>query len=381
MPIKTDFLIIGAGPFGLAMSAYAGHLAIDHLVVGRPMEFWRRNMPDGMLLRSKCDWHLDPIEVDTIESYLRVNGLTPADVEPLTLERYLDYAAWFQQRKGIDPLAKRVERLDHSAGRFHATLEDGALIEARNVLLAIGFQYFRNQPVELTGLLPPGCFSHSCDLVDFSALETKRILLIGGRQSAFESAALLREQGVAEVHISHRHETPAFMESEWGWIHTKVGRFVGDPSWYRRLSGQEKTEINRLFAEARVKFEPWLWPRIDHDNVRLWPESQLSACRETDTGELEVRLDTGVTLTVDHVILATGYQPDMKQVPFLAAGNLYKKLRTEDGYPLLDERFQSSIPGLYVTSMAATRAFGAFFAFTVGVRASAHVIGDAIASP
>ena len=51
LPMKkeTDLLIIGAGPFGLAMAAHARHLGIDHLMVGKPMEFWQVNMPEGML--------------------------------------------------------------------------------------------------------------------------------------------------------------------------------------------------------------------------------------------------------------------------------------------------------------------------------------------
>jgi cation diffusion facilitator CzcD-associated flavoprotein CzcO len=60
---ETDLLIIGAGPFGLAAAAQASHLGIQHVVVGRPMEFWRKNMPAGMYLRSACDWHLDPTNV------------------------------------------------------------------------------------------------------------------------------------------------------------------------------------------------------------------------------------------------------------------------------------------------------------------------------
>ena len=48
---ETDLLIIGAGPFGLAVAAQASHLGIYHVVVGKPMEFWRRNMPTGMYLR------------------------------------------------------------------------------------------------------------------------------------------------------------------------------------------------------------------------------------------------------------------------------------------------------------------------------------------
>ncbi|MEI7585164.1 FAD-dependent monooxygenase [Runella sp.] len=37
-------LIIGAGPFGLTLAAHLKQTAIDHLVVGKPMEFWEKNM-------------------------------------------------------------------------------------------------------------------------------------------------------------------------------------------------------------------------------------------------------------------------------------------------------------------------------------------------
>jgi cation diffusion facilitator CzcD-associated flavoprotein CzcO len=96
---NTDLLIIGAGPFGLSMAAYAAHWRLDHRSVGKPMEFWKSNMPKGMYLRSACDWHLDPAGIDTIESFLKAQNLTAAQVEPLSLEFYLSYASWFQQRK------------------------------------------------------------------------------------------------------------------------------------------------------------------------------------------------------------------------------------------------------------------------------------------
>ena len=99
---ETDLLVIGAGPFGLAVAAQAAHLGIKHLVAGRPMEFWRKNMPAGMYLRSACDWHLDPVNVHTIDSFLAERGQTAKDVEPLSLEFYLSYAKWFQKQKSLN---------------------------------------------------------------------------------------------------------------------------------------------------------------------------------------------------------------------------------------------------------------------------------------
>ena len=40
---RTNLLIVGAGPFGLAIAAYARHLGIEHLIVGKPMGFWKAN--------------------------------------------------------------------------------------------------------------------------------------------------------------------------------------------------------------------------------------------------------------------------------------------------------------------------------------------------
>jgi hypothetical protein len=95
-------------------------------------------------------------------------------------------------------------------------------------------------------------------------------------------------------------------------------------------------------------------------------------------GELEVRLDNGTTLAVDQIILATGYKVKIGQIPLLANGNILGQLESRNGFPVLDEHFQSNIPGLFFTSMSATQDFGPFFAFTVSARVSATLIGSAL---
>ena len=125
MASDVDLLIIGAGPFGLSLAAQVDHDQVDHLVVGKPMGFWTSTCRAEMYLRSECDWHLDPLDVDTIESYLASHGSKPSDVLPLSLNFYLGYARWFQQRKGIEPLDVHVQRLDRQDNRFTALLADG----------------------------------------------------------------------------------------------------------------------------------------------------------------------------------------------------------------------------------------------------------------
>lgn len=380
--MKTDFLIVGAGPFGLSMAAYARRTGIDHVMLGVPMGFWTDNMPPGMLLRSTPDWHLDPFNEHTIERFLELRDAWPWDGQPLSLDLYLGYARWFQREAGIVSTPGMVARLDVSdSGTFEARLDDGAVVEARAVLLAPGFSSFAYEPPELLDVLPPGRFRHTCAEVDPSVHAGRRVVIVGGRQSAFEWAALIREAGAREVHVVHRHPTPSFEDTDWSWVDAMVEAMADDPEWFRRLSAEERAEIDRRFWESgRLKLEPWLADRVYADGISLWPERTIEACDVLPDGTLRCRLSDGTPIDADHVVLATGYRTDMCRLPYLASGNLLERLDLDDGEPVLDSSFQTSVPRLYITSMPATRDFGAFFAFTVSVRASARVIGRAVTS-
>ncbi|WNG35404.1 NAD(P)/FAD-dependent oxidoreductase [Archangium violaceum] len=384
MTRSTRLLIIGAGPYGLAMAAYCKHLGLDYVLVGEPMSFWKNHMPRGMYLRSRCDWHLDPLDVYTLEHYLQTKGLTPSQAEPLSLPLYLDYAEWFQRQRLIESLHVLVERLDvkdGSSNRFEALLSDGLVIRADNVLVSTGYGACAHIPEELARILPEGRFWHSRDFVDFDSLKGQSCLIIGGRQSAFEAAALACEGGAAKVHVSHRHETPAFAPADWSWVNPLLEQSVGNPGWYKRLSEEEKQAlIQRMWSIGRKQLEAWLWPRLDNKTVQLWPNSRAVAFREVPSGKVEVELDTGSRLSVDTIILATGYKTDVSRLPFMTRGNVMQRLDVKNGIPVLDDHFQSSLSGLYFTNRFASAHFGNFFDFTAGVRASARIIGAALSA-
>ena len=375
--LSTDLLIVGAGPFGLALAAWAQAHGIRHRVVGVGMGFWRDNMPEGMLLRSTCDWSLDPLDIHTIDAYLAKAGKRCRDVEPLSRGFYLDYAAWFQEEKAIASTDAKVQALVREGSGFVAITGDGGRIRSRAAVVAIGFGYFAHVPAELAPMFPRERYGHTCDFVDFRELKGRRVLIIGGRQSAFEWTALIREAGAEAVHVCYRHDTPLFETSDWSWVNALVDRISADPGWYRRLSADEKNQLNRRFwEEGRLKLEPWLAPRIDHPNVHLHPRTNVTGTNPGASG-IEVTLDNGEVFTVDQAVFATGYRVDLTRVPFLANG-LLPGIALQDGFPQLDAGFQTSVPGLYITSLAATRDFGSFLGFTVSVRAQARVIGEAV---
>ena len=377
---ETNLLIVGAGPVGLAVAAQAAHDGIEHLIVGKPMEFWRRNMPKGMFLRSACDWHLDPLDVHTIEAFLQTQGKTPRDVEPLSLEFYLSYVEWFEKQKDIQSLPVYIQKLERNE-HFVATTFDGDVINAQRVVLAPGFKHFAHTPPDLKAKLPDGRYQHTCEFVDFSEASNKRFLIIGGRQSAFEWAALLLEAGAAAVHISHRHASPAFAVADWSWVNPLVDSIFENPNWFRRLSQSEKDAIShRMWAEGRLKVEPWLESRLKDNRVKVWPQTEVTSCTHQEDGQLVVTLTNGEILNVDQIVLATGYKVDVTQLPLLAAGNLLDQLETRTGFPVLDDHFETSVPGLFITRMPAAPDFGPFFGYTISVRTSAKLICERLVS-
>jgi len=76
--MDCTLLIIGAGPYGLAMAAMARHLGLATIVTGKPLEFWERHTPPGMPLRSGWDWHIDPLEEHTFQRYLHEHDGPPS---------------------------------------------------------------------------------------------------------------------------------------------------------------------------------------------------------------------------------------------------------------------------------------------------------------
>jgi len=375
---STHTLIVGAGPFGLGLAAFLQHRGYAYQIVGKPMEFWKQHMPGGMLLRSNATWYLDPDHQWTIDRFLSTHYPSRLSTEPISREQYIAYMDWFIQQAGIAVTPIYVRRLSQTDHSFTAEMDNGDTIQAQNVVLTTGFQHFTCSPARLKDLLPAGRYQHTCDAVDMAAFRGKRILLIGGRQSAFESAALLREAGAQHIHLSYRHDTPRFEEADWSWVETIVENMADQPTWFRDLSDQQQEAYRyKLWAEGRLKVEPWLKERVCQPEVSLHPHTEVVSASLQPDNSLSIELSDGEKLAIDEVLLATGYQVDVARLPFLSA-SIQEALATKNGFPLLDPQFQSSIPGLYFSSFAAGQSFGPFFGFTVGVRTAARLIGHAL---
>ena len=370
----VTLLVVGAGPYGVAVAARAIERGVETVVVGHPMGFWRDHMPEGMYLRSGIDWHFDASGIHTFEAFVEDRRLSSARVDPIPIAMFLEYAAWFQRQKHVSVRDRLVSRLERNDDAFVASLDDGTQMAADVVVVAPGAAYFRQFP-EWTALLPEGVGAHTCDLVRFDELAGARVLVVGGRQSAYEWAALLGEHGVGRVDIVHRHDTPRFEHVSWEFVDPYLEATISRRGWWRSLSTTEQVEIAQEFWKVgRLTLEWWLAPRLADERIRSWPGTHVVEAVVGDSGMVSVALSSGDRLTFDRLVFATGYKSDLPRVPYLEA--LAGSIQVVDGFPVLDEAFQTSIARLYVAGFASTRDFGPFFGFTKGCPAAATLIVD-----
>ena len=369
---QVRLLVIGAGPYALSIAALARERGIGSVVLGRPMGFWRDNMPEGMFLRSGPDWHLDGAAVHTLEAYLEEQGIRPGEVDPIPIGVFLDYADWFKTAKGIEVREEFVDTLVKADGRFEATLRSGERIRADAVVAAPGIRHYASVPVWASSL-PPGLAAHTCDLVRFDDMAGARVLIIGGRQSAYEWAALIREHGAARIDIVHRHDIPRFERVSWKFVDAHVEQTLAVRGYWRNLPKSEQDAVARRFWEVgRLTLEYWLTPRLARDGIHRWPGTEVVEVTPAGDDELRVLLSDGTGLAVDRVVFGSGYRADLTKVPYLAG--VLKHVKVSSGFPVLDEAFQTSLDGLYVTGFSATQDFGPFFGFVKGSPAAATLI-------
>src|SRR5690348_9024555 len=219
-PSSCDVAIVGAGPYGLSAAAHLRDCGgISTRVYGEPMSFWR-SMPKGMLLRSTWDaCHIAyPSGELTLDAYGRTIGREFAN--PVPLDGFLDYARWFQTTAVPEVDRRRVALVERAGDGFRLVLRDGEVVQASRVVVAAGIESFAWRPEEFRGL-PRRLVSHASQHRNLGRLAGKVVVVVGGGQSALESAALLREAG-ASVEVITRAAHLTWLRG--GTIQRRLGR-------------------------------------------------------------------------------------------------------------------------------------------------------------
>lgn len=178
MSIDTDktypLAIIGAGPAGLSASIYASRYGVDHIVIG--------HLPGGQIS-----------ETHEIDNYPGIDSAGGFEFAESLVAHARKYGAPIENR-----MVKNIRKED---GGFVVTLDGGASVRSRMILLATGTKR------RVLGLDREGEFLGRgvsyCATCDGFFYRDRIVTVIGGNNSAAGAAAYL--SGIAsKVHIVYR---------------------------------------------------------------------------------------------------------------------------------------------------------------------------------
>jgi cation diffusion facilitator CzcD-associated flavoprotein CzcO len=382
-----DIAIIGAGPYGLSSAAHLHTVkGLDVRVFGQPMSFWERQMPRGMLLRS--NWTATQIAGPdrslSLESFQNASGTK--FYMPVPLERFVEYGKWYQSQAVPDLDERAVSGIESDANGFCVTLHDGELLRARRVIIAAGIAPFAWRPPEFANL-PPPLASHTSEHRDLGAFAGKKVLIVGGGQSALESAALVREAG-GEPEVISRSQTIHWLQ---GWasktLHHRMGGFVrrvlyaptdvgpagisqllARPDLVKRLPRSLQDRLRK--RAVRPAGARWLVERLRDVPIRL---GRSVSSVQTIGEQVKLRLDDGSERIVDHVLLGTGYRVNISKYDFLSA-KLKEDIRCFNGYPVLKSGLETSVAGLHILGAPAAWSFGPLMQFVSGTHYASQAL-------
>jgi cation diffusion facilitator CzcD-associated flavoprotein CzcO len=286
---------------------------------------WRQQMPKGMFLKSEgfASNLSDPEQRHTLAHYCEATGDAYADKgKPVPLDVFVQYGMAFQKSLVPDVEDVMVDRIERASDFFELHLANGERLRAEKVVLASGLEHAAHVPRELS-TLPPGLLSHVSAHHDLSVFKGKHVTVIGGGQSALETAALLAEEG-AEVQLLVRAATLAWnslpiegqrsLYQRLRWPSTGLGcglqlwAYANMPHAYRHLP--QSVRFERLKNVLGPTGGWWLKERVAGRFPVLTDHVVLNAEVRHGQALLHVSLRDGQLLHVqtEHVIAATGYQ-------------------------------------------------------------------------
>ncbi|MFL5483935.1 MAG: FAD-dependent oxidoreductase [Gemmatimonadaceae bacterium] len=172
---SRDVVIVGAGPSGLAAAVYAASEGLDVLVI-------ESTSPGGQAGSSS-----------RIENYLGFpSGITGNE---LTGRAYTQ-----AQKFGADiAIAESAIRLNCTPKAYKVSMDNGAEVHARTVVIATGAEY-RKLPLPNIGQFEGVGIYYGATFIESQLCEGDEIIVVGGGNSAGQAAVFL-SQTARRVHI------------------------------------------------------------------------------------------------------------------------------------------------------------------------------------
>lgn len=399
MAANVGVAIIGAGPYGLSLSAHLTSKGVPHRIIGSAMEFWRTQMPKGMLLKSEgfASSLADPTGKFTIGRFCAERDIAYADLGiPVSLDTFCAYGLSFQQKLVPHLEDQKLVHLSAAPEGFALQLKNGEEFIAKKVVLAVGVSHFRYIPPELANL-PSDRVTHSSEHRDPERFRGREVTVIGAGSSAIDLAIFLFESGAKVqlisrrpfIEIHHEMKLPRPLRDKVRQPMSGIGlgwplmAFCNLPLLVHHLPSSFRVRsVKRILGPAGG----WFMKERFKPVPTLAGQTVTNASASNAGVNLKIIGRDGVerSLATEHVIAATGYRADLNRLPFLSH-DIRSRLDTLENAPLLSSNFESALRGLYFVGAAAAISFGPLMRFAVGSkfvarRVSRHLAGEPIAT-
>lgn len=340
--------ILGAGPAGLAAAVCLQRHGISYAVLERgaaPAAGLRRIDPEMELL--------SPTRISLMPGMRRQAGdpsyLTfPAYAEKL---QHLSAQHRIQVRTGAE-----VARVDRSGRGFSVHLSDGGAVDCTQVVSATGIVRFPRLPPRFDAAAAPYRWLHSIDFRTSHLAGARRLLVVGGGQSAAE---------VLERWLAHRRE------GDRAWLSVRA-RTLSLPHWV--------LGIDVHYLAWPLEFLRAGWLGLDPETFRE-PVLGLALPRALRTGTIarvpEIRDYAGPVLVAtdgerlepDLVVFATGFEYALDHVrDLVGSGARWPRVRGCES---------ADAPGLYFLGLRQCRTLAS--AYLRGIARDARVVAARIA--
>ncbi len=388
---NLDVLVIGAGPYGLSISAHLRALNMVHAVVGAPMDAYRVHCPAGMFLKSEpyASSIASPQPGYDISTFCQSHGYDYVDrIIPLAVERFVAYADWYTAQFVPDVREDLVTKVTPAGGGFRVDFAGSESVTAGQVVIATGVRPYRYIPGELSGL-PAELVSHTIDHHRLDRFSGRRVVVLGAGQSALETAALLHEQG-AEVRIVAREP-----KIDWNARLKQVSRlgqirqprtnlcegwdckFYATPAAFRLLPPRLRALKGRTAVGPSGAW--WLRQRVDGVVETLTGHRLQKADSSGDGVRLFLDGPKETVLDADHVIAGTGFRVDIARLPFLPS-DLRAEISTFQNYPVVSRIGESSVRNLYFAGAPTAAGIGPSVRFIGGTHNVSRLLAKTLAS-
>jgi len=295
-----NVLVVGGGPAGLLLAHFLQDHGIDYLVLerGKIAQSWRM-MRQGMILLSPSVPGTDWTSL-TLEDPL---WALPGAQRPFpSREDFLCYVDAFAREHLLRVSENTdVARAAVIPGGFSVSAS-GAEQRCRFLVVATGASTRPSFP-GIPGLSGNPFVVHSSDFVHCMAYSGKKVLVVGGGNSAAEIAIALA--GTADVTLCTRGPMRYFSETE----------------DLEDIRGSSESVLKELIRFAIIHL------REDDPAVSI--------------RDRRVKFLSGAESDFDRIICATGYRPAWLPVEGGAVST------RPDGFPVISPSGESSVPGLY----------------------------------